>query len=642
MTGAPVMTDAGPSRTESPEDQPAAVHVRPLRGANWFASHSVLVAAIGRTSPEQAAGLASAWPRASAILHRLLPPGLPEGGLPLPIDRAAAVEALVGAICGWGGFPPATVQRTPMGAAQRHMAGLAPGHLPLTQHATDLALRILALAAGDDRAGPDDAWIREERAALLARRKDSDGWLPSSRRYVVAAAERRGLAWLPKAPTGGVVQIGEGRHAQLFDGSSNGRSGAPGMLLAGNKRLANIALRQAGIPVARQRAISSLAGARAAMAALGLPIVIKPEAERRQAGVGFVFREDELEAVFTASYEVSQTLLAESYIPGIEHRALVIDGRIAQVIVGLPPSVTGDGRSTIRELIAVINADPRRGPRDQGFRLTPIRIDELSARHLARFGRSYDDVLAEGEGMEVYPLPMVRFGAGWKTDVTDIIHPDTAALVIRAATILDLDVAGVDLRTPDIARSWNEVGAGLCEVNPHPSLTVHYNFEGQPPREVADLLLAARFPAEAPHRMTHVAVIGDGDLLAPAQAIAATLRQARGWRVGIATPDLVDLEGWHPAPVPRRPFDRYAMVIADRTLDAAVHVMDPASIERWGLGCHRLDLALLAAAPDMPERQKVAVRHTLMAAGARVQRLERAMADPGGPTIASLLGAGGE
>jgi hypothetical protein len=38
---------------------------------------------------------------------------------------------------------------------------------------------------------------------------------------------------------------------------------------------------------------------------------------------------------------------------------------------------------------------------------------------------------------------------------------------------LRLDLAGVDLLVPDIARSWRETGGGICEVNAQPQLSGH-------------------------------------------------------------------------------------------------------------------------------------------------------------------------
>jgi cyanophycin synthetase len=52
-------------------------------------------------------------------------------------------------------------------------------------------------------------------------------------------------------------------------------------------------------------------------------------------------------------------------------------------------------------------------------------------------------------------------------------HPDNLALAVRAARLLRLDVAGVDVLMPDIRTSWLESGATICEVNSQPQLSPH-------------------------------------------------------------------------------------------------------------------------------------------------------------------------
>jgi cyanophycin synthetase len=63
---------------------------------------------------------------------------------------------------------------------------------------------------------------------------------------------------------------------------------------------------------------------------------------------------------------------------------------------------------------------------------------------------------------------------GTSRDVRDIIHPDNERLAIQAAQALKLDIAGIDLITPDIGRSWMEVKSAICEVNAQPQISTEF------------------------------------------------------------------------------------------------------------------------------------------------------------------------
>ncbi|WP_374447073.1 hypothetical protein [Stella sp.] len=201
-----------------------------------------------------------------------------------------------------------------------------------------------------------------------------------------------------------------------------------------------------------------------------------------------------------------------------------------------------------------------------------------------------------------------------------------------AVAVFDLDIAGIDLRMPDIARSWREVGAGICEVNPQPNLAVHYGFPS--PVDPAGILLDRTYPPADRGRMRHVLLVGEGDLEAHAAAAAATLRRRFGWRVGTATRSGVDLDGWRPGQRVGNLPEAYGQIVEDREMDAAVYAAPPEAIAASGIGTRRLDIAM--AAVDRPSGAWRMVEATVRAAGTELRRLPP---DPeaAGRRIAALL-----
>lgn len=588
------------------------VRIAAFHGANWFAEEPVAVAFLAGGFP------GTRWKAAVGLLGRLLPTGLPAGLPEAPGTAAAAVEAIALAIRAWAGFRTSPPRRLAGGAEQSHCAAVPLGGTELTEGSLTLAVSLLAAVSEDD---DTEAWLEGARPRLQAMRAGADRWLPSSRRHIADAADDRRLPWRSIMGPGVLVQVGEGRRSRLFDGGVTNATPHLGLRSAGNKRIASRMLQRVGVPMARQMAIPDLAAACAAMQRFGLPLVIKPEAARKQEGVGFVYREEELEAVFLTSMETSTELIAESYLPGREYRALMIGGRVASVIRSNPPVVTGDGRSTIAELVAATNSDGR-GRRDEGFAIGRILWDDLAIRFLAHHDRHPETVPAAGERVETYPLPIMRFGGERKVDVTDEVHPETRAMLERAVAVFELDVAGIDFRTPDVSRSWREVGAGLCEVNPQPALTIHYNIEPPVLRDVARILLDTCMPRGERWTMTHILIVGGAEMEGVAAAVAAALRSTYGWRVATSTPAGIDLDGWPVAGAAGASLvDRCGIVVEDRTLDAAVHLASGDEITRRGLGLRSLDLGLVPAPTAERRAQMSALLSTLRAAGADLAAL---------------------
>ena len=81
------------------------------------------------------------------------------------------------------------------------------------------------------------------------------------------------------------------------------------------------------------------------------------------------------------------------------YRLLFLDGELLDVIRRRPPRVTGDGRSTVEELIAAENA--RRVDRRHQALLWPLRIDLECILTLQAQDLTLSSVLAEGQTVPV-------------------------------------------------------------------------------------------------------------------------------------------------------------------------------------------------------------------------------------------------
>ena len=190
-------------------------------------------------------------------------------------------------------------------------------------------------------------------------------------------------------------------------------------------------------------------------------IVVKPA--RGEGGHGItvgVTSADELAAAVERARSSCPRVVLEERRGGDDVRVLVIDGEVVAAAVRRPPTVIGDGSRTVRELIGASNED-----RDANLQ---VPIDDITEVALRDEGIGLDDVPDDGRVVAVRATANLHTG-GSIHDVTDSLHPDHAAVAVRATEALDLPISGVDL----IVEAVDRPGQVIIEVNEQPGLANH-------------------------------------------------------------------------------------------------------------------------------------------------------------------------
>jgi cyanophycin synthetase len=175
--------------------------------------------------------------------------------------------------------------------------------------------------------------------------------------------------------------------------------------------------------------------------------------------------------------------------------------------------------------------------------------------------------------------------------VFDKVHPDNARLAVRAAAALRLDLAGIDLIIPDIARSWREGGAAICEVNAQPQLG------GTTSAHVYPQILAAMVPGSG--RIPCAILAGSGESSTLAQEVAAML-EARGIATGCHDHAGVRLAGEWLHQGPCGLLEAGQMLVGNRGCAAMVLSLPAADTLAAGLPVARYDVLVLGpgSVPD--------------------------------------------
>ena len=244
--------------------------------------------------------------------------------------------------------------------------------------------------------------------------------------------------------------------------------------LALEKPLVHVLLADAGLPVPEYLEIDwrDIAGARTFLARAPEPCVVKPASLSGGAGTTAGIRsEEELRAALLRAGRLANRVLVERHVPGDIYRLLFLDGELLDVIRRRPPRVTGDGRSTIEQLIEANNQEriARRNEVDN-----PIFFPDLDCvLTLARAGLALSSVPPAGVSVAVSTLTSHN-GPDDNVTVRDTLAPELVIEARRAAELVGLRLAGVDVAAADPTRSLREGHGAVLEVNGTPGLHYHY------------------------------------------------------------------------------------------------------------------------------------------------------------------------
>ncbi|WBQ19148.1 cyanophycin synthetase [Sphingobium yanoikuyae] len=358
--------------------------------------------------------------------------------------------------------------------------------------------------------------IAEVVTNLVALRKTSE--LGPSTASLVDAARRRTV---PVTRLDGQSRYGS--RQQRIRASITGRTSQIGVTLAGNKDATKAILASLGLPVPAGYVSRTAEEALAAARKLGGAVVVKPLDGNHGRGVTTALNDEEaISAAFGLAAKICTKVIIERHLPGHDYRALVIGGKLVAVAERVPAHIIGDGTHTVAELIAHLNDDPRRGLGHEAV-LTRIRVDQALEDLLARDGRALADIPAQGERVLLRGTANLSSG-GTAIDRTDEIHPENRLVAEMAATALGLDVAGIDLLSPDIARPLRETGGGIVEVNAAPGLRMHLAPSQGAARDVAAPIISTLFPDDTPSRIPIVAITGTNGKSTTARMVATILR----------------------------------------------------------------------------------------------------------------------
>ena len=325
---------------------------------------------------------------------------------------------------------------------------------------------------------------------------------------IVDAARLRGIP-VRRLNTASLVQLGHGSRQRRIQAAETDRTSAIAEEIAQDKELTRTLLAAVGVPTPEGQSVANVEAAWAAATSIGVPVVVKPQDGNQGRGVATnLTTQEQVTAAYHAALveSGSEQVIVEKFAPGHDYRLLVVGGRVVAAARREPAQVFGDGAHTVKELIDIVNLDPRRGDHHATV-LSKIKLDAVSLAVLGDQGYTPESVPAAGANVLIRRNGNLSTG-GTAIDVTERVHPQVAARAIEAAAVVGLDIAGVDVVAMDISRPLDEQGGVVVEVNAAPGLRMHLDPSVGISRPVGDAIIGAIFPEGDEGRIPICAVSG--------------------------------------------------------------------------------------------------------------------------------------
>ena len=417
--------------------------------------------------------------------------------------------------------------------------------------------------------------------------------LGPSTETIIKEAEARKIPWMWLSARA-MLQLGYGARQKRIQATLSNSTSILAVELACDKEGTKTILGNAGVPVPQGTVIEYLDELEQAIADVGgFPIVVKPLDGNHGRGITInINSHEEAEAAYDIASQASKSrsVIVEQYYQGNDHRVLVINGKVVAVAERVPAHVVGNGKNTVKELIEIVNQDPKRGNGHDNV-LTKIVVDRTAESVLNKQGYQLDSVIPNREIAYLRATANLSTG-GVAIDRTDEIHPRNVWLAQRVAKIIGLDIAGIDIVTADISKPLTETKGVIVEVNAAPGFRMHAAPSQGLPRNVGASVLEMLFPEDASSRIPIVAITGTNGKTTTTRLTAHIYRQT-GKVVGFTATDGIYIQEYLVEQGDNTGPYSAGAILKDPTVEVAVLETARGGILRSGLAFDSCDIGVV-------------------------------------------------
>lgn len=327
----------------------------------------------------------------------------------------------------------------------------------------------LFLLTGVAKFSPDHSIITSDRGMVMAEEADRRGWLMET----LVAFKQVHDAYRLTLPSGRRIFFSGVPRLDTIKNATAGWMDDKAMLKA--------KLLKAGVTASQGASFIRWSSAKKYFLAQTRPVIVKPRfGSRGRHTTTHISTLEDFEVAFWRAKQLGFSVIVEEHLIGSVYRATMVGGKLAGVLTGEPPRVTGDGIHTITELVKVKN-DTRPA------RVGEVIIRDINIAFLARLHYTVDTVLPVGTTIDLIEKIGLSYG-GLSREDTPHVHPKLRAELERASVVVDDPIHGFDFISPDISVDPDTVRWGIIECNSVPFINLHHDPLVGTPVNVAGIL----------------------------------------------------------------------------------------------------------------------------------------------------------
>jgi len=407
---------------------------------------------------------------------------------------------------------------------------------------------------------------------------------------ILESAAKRDVPVIPIDKDSCLYQLGYGKKQKRIAATITSATSCVAVDIASNKLQTNNILKDAGLPVPRGFIVEKAVELKELISRLGSPLVVKPYNCNHGNGVSlYINNWHDLKNAFYQAKKHSDKVIIEEYIKGNDYRLLLVDNQLVAAAERTPPHVIGDGKNTIKKLIDNINNYSYRGEGHEKP-LTRIYIDEIVSKYLSEQGYTINTIPDRGQVVYLRYNGNLSTG-GTARDITAQVHPSNAELAVRAARVIGLDIAGIDIIAKDIRVPLLQQDGAIIEVNAAPGIRMHHHPLIGESRNVADEIIKYLFPNDN-GRIPVISITGTNGKTTTTRILARIFKNEYD-NVGFTTTDgtYVNnhciISGDNTGPISAR------TLLKDPLIDIALLETARGGILREGLGYQESDIGVI-------------------------------------------------